>query len=257
MKNRILLLSLVLIALNSSGQTAQPCAILDQNRDISGMRQILMRDGVYYENLRASYAEAINCSVGKRIFSSSKSDMEEILDNTILVDQDFVVPSEYYNGVRNGNNINFTSLAGQPSSSWAAYRYEGVDIIYAKVSCMNPQKAKKPHFLLEEKSVKKGNTAFSAPTTIKEMVMSPINYQTPASVYVPPVENKFNWKPVLVIGGFTVVAVGAGLLVYSLMKKSISAPVGSPVGAPGHDDPGGPVGAPGHDDLGGPAGVRR
>lgn len=126
-----------------NGQTGQPCAKYDQNRDISGMREILMMDGVFYRNLCTSYAEAINYAIGKRVVAPTTGGMECLLKNTILFDNSFVIPSDYENGVRFGDEINFTHLTGQLSDKWAAFRYEGKDYIYAKVSCMNPQKLKK------------------------------------------------------------------------------------------------------------------
>jgi hypothetical protein len=146
-KNLVMFLILISSWLVSKGQTGRPCAEYDQNRDIEGMREILMNDS----SLRASYAEAINYSVGKKIVTGRKYDMEYVIRNTVLLDVNFVITSDYLNGVRYGDNIGFTNLAGQPSDKWAAFRFNGKDYIYAKVSCMNPQKPKVPGFFVEEK----------------------------------------------------------------------------------------------------------
>ena len=122
--------------------TGRPCADPDQFRDISGMREIILKDGIYYDNLRRSYAEAINYGIGKNVVSSSKDGIEYVLENTKMLDANFIVASDYENGVRYGNSIGFTSLLGQPSDKWAAFSFEGTDYVYAKASCMNPQKPK-------------------------------------------------------------------------------------------------------------------
>ena len=144
MKKLVILLLLTLLGwLTVNGQTGRPCAEYDQNRDISGMKEILMKDGIFYTNLRASYAEAINYGIGKNVVTTSKYGMEYVLENTILLDVNFIVPDDYLNGVRFGDKVTFTTLKGQPSDKWAAFRYEGVDYVYAKVSCMNSQRIKK------------------------------------------------------------------------------------------------------------------
>lgn len=127
---------------NAQKETGKPCATYDNNRDIEGMREILLADGIFYLNLRIAYAEAINHNIGKIVVSASRQGINEVLDNTRLYDLDFVIPADYENGVRYGNKVDFTSLIGQPSEKWAAYMYEGEPIVYAKVSCMNPQKKK-------------------------------------------------------------------------------------------------------------------
>ncbi len=138
----IILLLLEIQQANAQKETGKPCADYDNSRDIEGMREILLADGIFYLNLRIAYAEAINHNIGKRIVSASRQGINEVLDNTRLFDLDFVNPADYENGVRYGNRVDFTSLTGQPSEKWAAYMYEGEPFIYAKVSCMNPQKRK-------------------------------------------------------------------------------------------------------------------
>jgi hypothetical protein len=117
------------------------CAPLNQKRTLAEMGEFLMRDGVYFENLRASYAEAVSFSIDSTV-SSDKEGILWILRNTIFIDQDFIVPSQYENGVRYASKISFTNLTGNPSENWAAVQYRGEDHVYSKVSCMNPQKIK-------------------------------------------------------------------------------------------------------------------
>src|ERR1035437_7774964 len=143
MRKQVIFLLLTLGWVTVNGQTGRPCAEYDQNRDISGMKEILVMDGAFYTNLRASYAEAINYCIGKNVVTTSKYGMEYVLENTVLLDVNFIVPGEYLNGVRFGDKVTFTTLTGQPSDKWAAFRYEGQDYVYAKVSCMNPQRIKK------------------------------------------------------------------------------------------------------------------
>lgn len=172
----LLLLAPGLITINA--QTALPCAEYDQNRDISGMGEILMRDGIFYNNLRAAYAEAINYGMGKNVVTASKDGMEFVLKNTVLMDVNFVVPSDYLNGVRFGDNVTFTSLTGQPSDKWAVFKYEGKECVYAKVSCMNPQRVKKIKLVIQEKpeptlplltsTQPKEELGFSSPRVITE-----------------------------------------------------------------------------------------
>jgi len=125
------------------GQKGMPCAIIKQDRTIVEVRQILLSDGPYYDNLRSAYAEAINHNVGKNIITPDKEGMIHFLDNAKLVDSSFVNPEEYKNGVKYGYKVEFTNLTGSKSESWICTTYEGYDYVCGKASCMNPQKKKK------------------------------------------------------------------------------------------------------------------
>lgn len=59
-------------------------------------------------------------------------------------------------------------------------------------------------------------TDFVAPKTIQEMATARIPEESVPTTIIP--STKFNWKPVIFIGG-TTLAIGTGLLVYSLLKK--------------------------------------
>lgn len=149
---------ILLLVLGASGvfaQKGQPCASYKQDRTLSEMREILMMDGPYYDNLRIAYAEAINYNIGKMVIYSSKKGISDLFDNTIFLDSTFVNPTEFQNGVRYGNTMRFTNLAGQPSEYYAAMHFCGKDYIYAKVACINPQKAKKRGIFEEETQVQK------------------------------------------------------------------------------------------------------
>jgi hypothetical protein len=61
-------------------------------------------------------------------------------------------------------------------------------------------------------------TTFVAPRTVQEMATARIPEQSPDPYALPPTHSKFNWKPVIFIGG-TTFAIGTGLLLYSLLKK--------------------------------------
>lgn len=143
MKKVSVILLLVLGAFGVFAQNGKPCVDqYKQDRTLSEMREILMRDGPYYDNLRMAYAEAINYNIGKMVIYSSKKGISDLFDNTIFVDSTFVNPAEFQNGVRYGNTVRFTNLTGQPSEYYAAMHFCGKDYIYAKVACINPQKAK-------------------------------------------------------------------------------------------------------------------
>ena len=238
----------ILILINSwlvlNGQTGRPCAPYDQNRDISGMRSILMTDGVFYQNLRAAYAEAINYSVGKDVVTTSKYGMETILENTVLLDVNFVIPSDYLNGVRFGDEIKFTTLTGQPSDKWAAFRFNGVDYIYAKVSCMNPQKPKVPGVYTEEKKeVITPTTSWVYKEPKKEV--APILYTSPVKEEREQI--KIGW---VVIPIAAIVMTSAYFIIKS--NNNSGHTNGNPGGSPSTrdqsdsptEDPGGPGGSP-------------
>lgn len=221
---RKLVFFLLLAALGWSainGQTGRPCAEYDQNRDVSGMKEILMMDGTFYTNLRTSYAEAINYGIGKNVVTTSKYGMEYVLENTVLLDVNFIVPGDYLNGVRFGDKVTFTTLTGQPSDKWAAFRYEGVDYVYAKVSCMNPQRIKKIGSFLKIKSEsepitfstsKQEDWSFSSPRKIYEERTVDLNLFKSVEK-----EKKFKWKPVLIVGGVVVVVPVTAYGIYSLL----------------------------------------
>ena len=262
MRKLVILLLLTLLGwLTVNGQTGRPCAEYDQNRDISGMKEILMMDGAFYTNLRTSYAEAINYGIGKNVVTTSKYGMEYVLENTILLDVNFIVPDDYLNGVRFGDKVTFTTLKGQPSDKWAAFRYEGVDYVYAKVSCMNPQRIKKMGSLLKIKPESIPSNLSSVKTDDNWVFTPPkkeyVNEVPDLNLILPTKEKKFKWKPVLIVGGITVGLAGVGYGIYSLFHHHDN---GGPGGAPSTTDhkrpipvitppvvvpvPGGPGGAP-------------
>lgn len=145
MKKLSVVLLFVLGTIGVFAQKGKPCVDeYKQDRTLSEMKEILMRDGPYYDNLRISYAEAINNNIGKNIISSDKKGISVLFDNTKFVDHTFVKPNEFENGVRYGDNVRFTNLTGQFSRYWAAMHFCGKDYVYAKVACINPQKAKIP-----------------------------------------------------------------------------------------------------------------
>lgn len=226
----------------SIGQTTgRPCAEYDNYRDILDMKQILMSDGNYYQCLRNAYAEAINRGVGKNVVTSTKEGMNYILDNTVLVDVDFVVPSDYYNGVRYGDNIKWTTLTGQPSDKWAAFSYEGVEYVYAKPSCMNPQKPKKPGIYVKENTEPKPDLNLSA-SKDEWKYIEPQKTAQPTP-YIPPVNVPKEGKKIKI--GYIVIPLAAilvGTATYFLLQKSNDHPGGAPVIPP--VDNGGPGGAP-------------
>lgn len=222
MRKLVIFLLLTLGWVTVSGQTGRPCAVYDQNRDISGMKEILMMDGTFYINLRISYAEAINYSIGKNVVTASKYGMETILENTVLLDVDFIVPDDYLNGARFGDKVTFTTLTGQPSDKWAAFRYEGVDHVYAKVSCMNPQRIKKMGSLLKIKPESIPQNLSSIKTDDNWVYAPPkkvYGNEVPDLFYFPTKEKKFKWKPVIIVGGVVVGLGGIGYGIYSLITN--------------------------------------
>jgi hypothetical protein len=250
-KKIVILLILTLGWLKLDAQqkvTGQPCAKLDQQRGITGMQEILNQDGEYAKNLRTAYADAINTGIGERLVGNTKDWMIYILKNTVFVDASFVVPSDYYNGVKYGDTVSYTNLLGQPSDKWAAFTYLGKQYIYAKVSCMNPQKVKVAGIFSEPK---KPNT--TTVTTTHNNGWSPVYHPaftprdtTPPVIFPHKIVKKSKWWIGPVVG---VAAVGVGYGAYELFHKApASTPTGGPGGAPsttnGGSDTGGPGGAP-------------
>lgn len=84
------------------------------------------------------------------------------------------------------------------------------------------------------------SSTFTPPKTVSEMVLGKVPQEQTSDIFLP--KNKFNWKPVIIVGGATV-AIGTGLLVYSLLKKKkpngLVIP-GSPVDPTGPMDTTGP-----------------
>jgi hypothetical protein len=232
----ILFLYGMVSVIEGKSQTGRPCATYDQSRDISGMKEILMDDETYASNLRIAYAICINRGIGKIIVNGSIEDIEYVLENTVLLDVNFVNISDYENGIRFGDEIKFTNLVGQPSDKWAAFRYNGIDYIYAKVACMNPQRPRVRGVFIEKK---------------KEIPVDTWTYKEPKKattpdVYIPPApkeekEIRIGW---IVI---PIVAIVAGGVTYWLLNRDSSHrnPGGTPVRPdPPVEDPGGPGGTP-------------
>ena len=97
MKKRMFLLMMVAIVTSQTvlcQAKGDVCAPLNQNRTLAEMGEFLMKDGVYFENLRASFAEAVSFSIDSTI-SSDKEGVMYILRNTVFIDQDFVIPGHY------------------------------------------------------------------------------------------------------------------------------------------------------------------
>jgi hypothetical protein len=144
MKKIILFLAFVLMEFGClAAEKREPCAILDQNRTLSQVREILMKDGLFYDQLRVAYADVYNRLTGKNI-PATKNGMEMMLQKTVLVHKSFVVPSEYENGVKVGDHVEFTDLIGSESEYWLAAVDDNGRIIdvFGKASCLNPQRKK-------------------------------------------------------------------------------------------------------------------
>ena len=155
MKNVRFLFFVVLVGLqNVLAQKGEPCATPNQNRTLQEVGEILMKDGVYYDSLRKAYAEAVNYNIGRGIITSDKKGMLMLLRGSKLMDQSFIVPSEFYNGVRYGDKVIFTTLLGSPSNYWLVFESEGVDYPYGRVVCMNPQKKRVKYITLPKNEEK-------------------------------------------------------------------------------------------------------
>lgn len=126
------------------GSNYEPCAPYNQSRNLSDVKKILQKDGVYYENLRAAYAQVYNSLTGRNI-PATKSGMETMLQRTVLIEKSFVKPEQFENGVKVGNNIEFTDLVGAESDYWlAAIDNNGKILdVFGKVGCINPQRKRK------------------------------------------------------------------------------------------------------------------
>jgi hypothetical protein len=230
--------------------TGRPCAVYNQTRGISEMREILMGDGIYTSNLRIAYALCINRGIGKIIVNGSDKDIEYILENTVLLDVNFVNPSDYENGVRFGDEIKFTNLVGQPSDKWAAFRFNGIDYIYAKVACMNPQRPKIRGIFIDIEKKPEASVSHRVYEESKKEMFQQQSQSVNIYITPPPKEEKkikIGW---IVI---PIVAIIAGTATYFLLKnqnhgqdnyrndykpRSTKDPIVVPV------NPGGPGGTP-------------
>ncbi len=241
MRKVIFFLILTLGWLKLSAQGGMPCATIDQSRDIAGMLKILNGDDEYAKNLRVAYADAINTGLGEREVGATKEWMIYIMDHTTFMDESFVLPSDYWNGVKYGNKISFTSLLGQPSKNYSVYHSQkGKEVVFAKVACMNPQKKKVPVVCPPKTD-----------TTTQKTTRLPFNDLIPSTpqkkkdtVFLP--GKPFPWKTV----GTVAKVVGVAGLVYlgvteipKLFKKS-GGPGGADKTLPPPPDTGGPGGAP-------------
>ena len=91
----------------------------------------------------------------------------------------------------------------------------------------------------ESESESETNAGFIAPKTASEMMLGKVPEEQNTNDIVLPKYN-WNWKPVIIIAG-TAVTIGAGLLVYSLLKKGKpNDPIGGPVDPTDPMDPTGP-----------------
>ena len=241
MKNTILFLILTTGWLVSKADdnraSGQPCAAIDDQRGISGMKEILLKKGDYYDNLRTAYADAVNYAVGRTVITADSAGMEYLLQNTKLFDASFIVPAEYENGVRYDNDVRFTNLIGQSCGKWAAFELDGVDYPYSKPCCMNPQKRKaKPN--LEKKSqdeIKKPDENFFKKPVDREefarpqvdpLLLKSVNTQT-TTVVQPKKHHGFWWW---FWKGVIVCAIG-GVVDWAVHQGS-SPPPGGPGSAP-------------------------
>lgn len=143
---KIILLALVLITGLEcfASLRREPCAKINQSRTITEAKSFLLQNGVYFDNLRFAYAESYNRVTGKNV-PATKDGMETIFEHTTFVHKSFVNPDEYENGVKIGDEVQFTNLVGAESDYWlAATDDDGKALgIFAKASCLNPQRKKK------------------------------------------------------------------------------------------------------------------
>jgi len=139
-----ILVVLMIVGIQTAFGNYEPCAPYQQSRGMSQIEEILKRDGAYYNNLRAVYAEVYNNLTGKNI-PATKDGMEKMLQKTILIEKSFVKPDQFENGVKVGNNIEFTDLIGAESDYWlAAISDQGkIFDVYGKAACLNPQRKRK------------------------------------------------------------------------------------------------------------------
>ena len=143
-KLAMILVVLMIVGIQAAFGNYEPCAPYQQSRTISQIEEILKRDGLYYDNLRAVYAEVYNALTGKNI-QATKNGMEEMLQKTILIEKSFVKPEMFENGVKVGSSIEFTDLIGAESDYWlAAISDQGKILdVFGKAACLNPQRKRK------------------------------------------------------------------------------------------------------------------
>jgi hypothetical protein len=163
------------------------------------------------------------------------------------------LPKGYKNTYKNGNKISPCNGTSDYNGPVDQFIFGQCVINLDKPSCANllgdmevlqfdppaKQESSTTVFIKE----KEETSSFVLPKNMSTLASMPVPYEQPNPISIP--ASKFNWKPVVIIGGATLV-VGTGFLLYSLLKKAngggpIDAPpVGGDEGGPQDGQPVGP-----------------
>jgi hypothetical protein len=152
MKKIVFLLMMITIVITQVVGQVRSCVTFDPNRDLNGFKNVILtwKDPFIRSKLWPAYVANINESLGTHITCDEKG-IRFILENTQEYEYSYFNHSDYLNGVRIGNVLEYRDVAGH-QSSWAVFVYGGQSCMYAKIGCCNPQKIKvQPKLVVEKK----------------------------------------------------------------------------------------------------------
>lgn len=156
MKRFWFLLLLAIVSLQTVlAQTRESCVTFDPDRDFEGFKKVIKtwKDPFIQREIWPAYVDLINQalktskidSIRNKTVSLDLDGINWILDRSLEYENSWYLQSDYFNGVRVNNKLDFQDVPGQ-ESSWVVFIYGDIVCMYAKVKCCNPQKKKPVKF---------------------------------------------------------------------------------------------------------------
>jgi hypothetical protein len=250
----VLIFVLICVVLNNTNaQTDNPILprIYEDGYSIEQIKKFALELTDISASYRKKLLDIVNTGLRKSGEYVRINDGKPLTDNHISWIYDQVVrypngylPAGYSNTFRRGNDVVSYQARKDYYGPLDVFTFGACYINLDKPSCVNllgdlgifePPGSQKPltQYTPTTQQVPSGTsgvgysapqkpepaTNFVAPKTIQEMATARIPEESVPTTIIP--STKFNWKPVIFIGGVTF-AVGTGVLIYSLLNKDKS-----------------------------------
>lgn len=266
----ILFLLLILVIKTNGQGTDNPILprIYEDGYSIPQIEEFALMVTEFSNNYRKKMLSIINKALRSSGEYVNVNGGQPLTDNHISWIYDHVqrepngyLPAGYSNTYRNGNSVASSKGKTDYYGPIDRFIFGSCIVNLDKPSCVNllgdlgifeppnrggqivqqqPPVEQRSKEQITSQATEQSSTAFVAPKTAMDMALSRVPEEEQSNdIFLP--KNKFNWKPVIIVGGVAVVA-GTGILLYSLLNKKGKPQDAPPVGGSPQD--GQPVGGP-------------